>query len=271
MKHDRRGSWYLLTGAVLGIALGLFYSWIISPVKYIDAPPYALRADFKDEYRLLVASAFLYSNDLLRARDRLVQLKDEDPVEALKRQAQQALQEGRPEAEGQVLESLAEALSQEISPTLSSTGGTPISAVPTLAEPGEQAQAQQQADARIQATQDNRTALPGASFALQNLQLVCNQDQNVPLIQVEVNDAAGQPVPGVEVVVSWEGGEDHFYTGLQPQLGLGYGDFGMTPGVVYSIQVSEGEQPVNDITPAECVAGDDSRYWGSWFLIFVEP
>jgi hypothetical protein len=39
-----------LTGIVLGVILGLVYSWEISPVKYVDAPPSALRADFKDDF-----------------------------------------------------------------------------------------------------------------------------------------------------------------------------------------------------------------------------
>ena len=64
MKQERKGSWYLLSGVVVGLAMGLVYSWVISPVRYIDAPPYALRQDYKDEYRALVASAYLYSNDL---------------------------------------------------------------------------------------------------------------------------------------------------------------------------------------------------------------
>ncbi len=71
---------------------------------------------------------------------------------------------------------------------------------------------------------------------LQETRLVCNTNQPEPLIQVELMDAAGQPVPSVELVVTWEGGEDHFFTGLQPELGLGYADFTMQPEVVYSIQ-----------------------------------
>lgn len=88
MKYERRGSWYLLTGAVLGVAIGLIYSWVISPVKYVDAPPYALRADYKEEYRLLVASAYMYSSDLVRAQNRLAQLKDDNPAQSVAMQAQ---------------------------------------------------------------------------------------------------------------------------------------------------------------------------------------
>jgi hypothetical protein len=140
MKQDRRGSWYLLTGAILGVALGLFYSWVISPVKYMDVPPYSLREDYKEQYRVLVAVAFLYNGDLLRAQDRLAQLKDNDAAQAISMQAQRAMAEGRPEEEIRALSLLASALSKGVIPAaLQPTSGrdlilTPVStgASPTL-------------------------------------------------------------------------------------------------------------------------------------------
>jgi hypothetical protein len=88
---------------------------------------------------------------------------------------------------------------------------------------------------------------------------------------VEVQDASGQPVPGIEVVVTWEGEEEHFFTGLKPELGLGYADFVMTPDVVYTLQLAAGGQPANDITAAKCLSEDGDRYWGSWMLKFIQP
>ncbi len=111
MKQDRRGSWYLLTGIVLGIGLGLVYSWLVSPVKYIDAPPYSLREDYKEQYRVLVAAAYMSSGDLLRAQDRLAQLKDTDAAQSIAMQAQRALADGHPEEEVRALSQLAAALS----------------------------------------------------------------------------------------------------------------------------------------------------------------
>ena len=75
----------------------------------------------------------------------------------------------------------------------------------------------------------------------------------------------------IELVVTWDEGENHFFTGLKPELGLGYADFVMTPSVVYSVRLADGGQPVNDLTAAECQAEDGSRFWGSWLLIFVQP
>jgi hypothetical protein len=87
---------------------------------------------------------------------------------------------------------------------------------------------------------------------------------------VEIQDAAEQPVPSIELVVIWDGGEDHFFTGLKPELSLGYADFLMTPGVVYSLRLVDGGQTVNDLTAAECLSDDGSRYWGSWILTFIQ-
>jgi len=295
MKHDRRGSWYLLTGAVLGVAVGLFYSWVISPVEYVDAPPYALRADFKNEYRALVAAAYLYSNDLLRAEDRLAQLKDDETAQSLAMQAQRALAEGHPEGEVSALGILAMALGEGVTPVASSAASTqtvtipsPVSAVtptPILNQPTVSPSVPEQGSptqtSTVPAPQATNTLQPistatstptkGAAFILQETRLLCNPDQTQPLIQVEIQDAVGQPVPSIELVVTWDGGEDVFFTGLKPELSMGYADFLMTPEVVYSLYLAEGGQSVNDLTAAECLSEDGKRYWGSWMLKFIQP
>ena len=277
MKHERRGSWYLLTGAVLGVAMGLFYSWVISPVKYVDAPPYALRADYKEEYRALVAAAFMYSNDLLRAQDRLKELKDDNPAQSIAMQAQRALADGRPEAEVRALGLLATALAQNSIPS----APTPVIPIQSTSNPAAAQQENSPSIAVLPTAVPSATSPPlstaisnpisGTPFILQDSKLVCNIDQPDPLIQVEVLDADGQPIPGVELVVTWEEGEDHFFTGLQPELGVGYGDFLMTPNVVYNVHLADGSQEASDLTASECVAEDGSRYWGSWMLTFIQP
>jgi hypothetical protein len=86
-----------------------------------------------------------------------------------------------------------------------------------------------------------------------------------------VQDASGQPAPGVEVVVSWDGGEDRFFTGLKPELGLGYADFSMTPGVDYSLRLAQGGDLVSGLATSECESSSGERYWGSWLLMFAQP
>ena len=56
---------------ILGIAAGLVYGWVISPVEYTDTPPESLRADFKTDYVLMVAEVFAKEGDLDQALSRL--------------------------------------------------------------------------------------------------------------------------------------------------------------------------------------------------------
>ncbi len=301
MKPDRRGSWYLLTGVVIGAAVGLVYSWVVSPVRYVDAPPSALRADYKDDYRLIVAFAYQYSHDLLRAEGRLAQLKDDGPAQAVALQAERAMAEGASQQEVEALNTLAEALGGNVSPQpvinspeqLASftPGSNDTTLTPLIIKPsatmaitpeitstfassanfGDMTLLRIATSTPHPSSTATPSPTPGAPFVLQETRLVCNIRQAEPLIQVELRDAAGQPVPSVEILVAWEGGADHFFTGLQPEVSLGYGDFVMTPGITYSIQPAGGSQPVSDLTASECKAEDGSQFWGSWYLVFVQP
>jgi hypothetical protein len=88
---------------------------------------------------------------------------------------------------------------------------------------------------------------------------------------VVVLDAAGQPVPGVEVIVIWDEGQDHFFTGLKPELGLGYGDFLMEEGVSYALQLGRGQETVTGLTAQDCADDEGGFFAGSWRLVFVQP
>jgi hypothetical protein len=294
MKQDRRGSWYLLTGLVLGVAAGLVYSWVISPVRYIDAPPSALRADYKDDYRALVAAAYLYSMDLVRAEDRLAQLKDDESAETLAMQAQRALAEGHSEEEIYALNTLADALNGNLVPNIKESTPVPEENLIPVMDKAEPFSFFQNSTPNLNVTTSTLTTLEATTienialnihlmqtsapfavsaetFSLVEKRLICNINQLSPLIQVEVLNAEGQPVASVEVVVTWDGGKDHFFTGLQHELGLGYADFTMSPEVSYSVQLAGGDSIESNLSAAECVAEDDNRYWGSWYLIYKRP
>lgn len=65
---------------ILGIAAGLYYGWVVNPVKYVDAPPDTLRVDFKSDYALMVAEAYQQDQDLATAQGRLA-IFSASPVE----------------------------------------------------------------------------------------------------------------------------------------------------------------------------------------------
>jgi hypothetical protein len=91
------------------------------------------------------------------------------------------------------------------------------------------------------------------------------------LLQVQLLDAANRPVPGIEIDLSWQGGDDSFFTGLMPDVNLGYADFVMTPQVVYTLRLKDGGQPVTDITPPQCSDQGGQVYWGGWSFRLVQP
>jgi hypothetical protein len=305
--REERGPWYLLTGLLIGALLGLGYAWFYAPVQYVDASPASLGESSKDHYRLLISAAFLANGDLPRARARLVLLDDPDPARTLAIQAQRALAEKAPETEVNALGLLSVALSGGELPVaavpvisnspLPSTPGLdsftpePPSATitSTAAESGalivtpEEAtaistNASSQTPTRQPPTSTitplpTRTATPtpGAPFVLNDKSQLCDIKIQEPRIIVNTLDAAGQPVPGVEVIVSWAGGEDRFFTGLKPELGLGYGDFRIEPGTSYSVHLAEGGELVQGLLSTECETRAGERFWGSWALLFAQP
>ncbi len=140
----RQKPWYLLTGFILGLIVGLVFAWLISPVEYVDTPPSALRTDAKDQYRVMIALSYGVTGDLTRAKARLAVLDSSgkmvdgmpvDPLptsaQALAAQAQRALAEGRPQTEVQALGLLAGALGEKPPPLPSHTPTSPPSPLPS--------------------------------------------------------------------------------------------------------------------------------------------
>lgn len=286
---DERGPWYLLTGLILGLGFGLLYSWVISPVQYVDTDPSSLRSDFREQYRALIAAAFLSNGDLQRARARLALLGDPDIAKTIAIQAQLAQDRAGPDSEKKGLALLATALnSGEIpstpglilssTPTLEMTPTqtpTPVVAVnaEALSTPasGTPQPTRTPAPTRTPLPSRTPTPTPGAPFTLLEQSVVCDPSIKQPLLQVEALDAAMQPVPGVEIIVITEQGEDHFFTGLKPEISLGYADFTMVPGQRYELRLAEGGDPIPDLAAQECETETGSRYWGSLKLIFIQP
>jgi len=248
---------FLILGFGIGLVGGLYYAWLVSPVEYVETAPDSLRADFRGDYLGLIASAYASGGDLVRARTRLALFPDLDPATELAALAQQRLAAGLADTEANALSQLASALSRGPTRTPVPTGqSAAVSATPSNTP-------------RPSPTR-RPTATPGAAFVLTSREQVCEQQLSKPLIQVVVLDAAQGPVPGREVNIVWDTGQDHFFTGLKPELGLGYGDFEMTEGVSYTLQLADSQQPVTNLAVHECVGEGNEPYLGSWLLQFEQ-
>ncbi len=108
----------------VGIGLGLFYGWIIDPVKYVDTTPDSLRIDFKSDYVLMVAEAYNNERDLGQAMNRLALLGSKAPADIVQQAIVFALEKDS-QGKQHYIDSdviLMRALLQAITSTLPSTG-----------------------------------------------------------------------------------------------------------------------------------------------------
>ena len=275
-SSEERGPWYLLTGLIIGIILGIVYTRYLQPVEYIDTSPALLRRDFKDQYRLLIAAAYTANGDLVRAKARLELLKDPDIFRALSEQAQRTLAENGSSLEARSLGLLAIALGHSppgpaLVVTQAAQTPTSASSPPTPVDLNAPSPAASDNSALKTTVPIENSPSPEGPFTLLNLEKKCDQNLPAPLIQVQVTDRSDQPVSGVLVIVNWTGGEERFYTGLKPEQSLGYADYILDPALVYSLRVGASGEPVSDLTAAECESSGGDRFWGAWLLTFVQP
>lgn len=282
----KRVPWEPVLALAAGLALGLLYAWIISPVRYVDTTPDTLRADFKDAYRASVAAAYAATGDLDRARARLTLLRDPDPVGAITAQAQRMLAEGEPFDVVQQVARLAADLragapiSPSFTPAVLAETGTatpaaPVSITPTPATPQlpslEPTEIPLNLDTPTPRPTRTPTPTPGAPFALIGQESVCNPSLTEGLLQVSVMDARRRQMPGVELIVNWDGGEEHFFTGFKPEIGNGYADFLMHTGLVYTLRVASGGTPAANLSAPTCTDSNGTSYTGGLHITFQEP
>lgn len=287
----KRQIWELALALLAGLGLGLLYSWVLSPVRYVDTLPNSLRADFKDQFRSAIAAAYAATGNLERARARLAVLGDSNSIQALSAQAQQMLAAGGSGQSVEQIARLASALGQPetaVIPTgtTAPTQTSPVEAAITITSlpvealtttdatstPGE---TQSTPTINVIATATPRptrtpTPAPGAPYELIGQDSLCQPDVQEGLLEVIIMDARRHQVPGVEIVVTWDRGEDHFFTGFKPELGDGYGDFVMQAGTVYSVLVANEGSPVSNLSAPTC-NGDTGTYTGALKLTFQQP
>ena len=76
--------WFLIMIAI-GAAFGLYYTWVVDPVEFVDATFHHLRQDYKTDYVLMVAEIYDSDHVLYQAMIRLDLLEEtsaEDAVNA---------------------------------------------------------------------------------------------------------------------------------------------------------------------------------------------
>jgi hypothetical protein len=300
--------WVALTvGAVVGLMLGLAYTWLISPVELINTHPALLRADFRSDWVHIAALSYAADGDLERARKRLEVLEREDVAGAIEALINEYATAGHPADTMRRLTTLAQAFDVHTSAMLpylqtpESPSPTPTSA--PLPAPVPSSPFTPTATHLPTATQELAltptptpyviasplptpaapltdalgtpvaTPTPPLVTRLQVTQQeqVCEPGQ-APHIEVVVRDESGADVAGVEIWLMWTGGADRAVTGLKPQKGGGYADFLAEPDVRYALGAGELGMPLaTDLRIEPCPAREgEEPVMGSWRVV-LEP
>jgi hypothetical protein len=85
-------------------------------------------------------------------------------------------------------------------------------------------------------------------------------------LRVTVLDYAGRPRPNIELLVRWDGQNERFFTGLKPDISIGYADFDMEKGQLYELVIVGAESDV-----AQGLMADECESEGrlaSWNVVF---
>jgi hypothetical protein len=289
----KRFPWAWLFALLVGFGLGLTYTWVIAPVKYVDAEPRVLRDDFKDDYRAAIAASYASNPDLERARARLALLGDPDPSQALTAQAQRMLAAGEsPEAVQQVA-MLASVLQGQVAANPPFTTTTAPTDTSDITSQNAGAPTFTPTTAAVETTESTSEAEPtitpvplstatprptnsptptlGAPYQLVGQDTVCDTELAEGLLQVIVTNATRKQIPGAEIIITWNSGEEHIFTGMKPELGYGYADFLMTPDVTYFVRMADGGTPAAGLSIPSCTNTDGEPYQGGVRLTFQQP
>lgn len=254
-----RPSVVILAGLVIGLALGLAYTWFYLPAPREQIAASQLPAADKDRYRALAALAFAANADRARAEARLQRLGEDRLSAVIDAQAQNAAQAGNAD-EARALADLAAALRSPDTaggPTQSLPGIITVTVAPTrravTATP----------PAFLPFASPTAPVAEGLVFRLTSSDAVCDPALPQGLLQVYVVDANGEQLPGVRISVTAEGGQtDAFYTGLAADIGPGYADFLMSPQVRYTVTVGDAGEPAAGIQAPVCERPGGEPYMG---------
>lgn len=250
--------WYILTGLIIGLSLGALISFVLSPVRHINTSPSSLADEYKADYRLIIAQAFTSNQDPVRASQRLALLGDDDALTTLSKQAQLLLTNGE-EASAKALAILA-----------SSLGNLQLVQADPTVQPAQETVLPEESPTLQRPSESQTTTLPDltqtALYVLVDSQSICEAGQPA-LLQVEIRSSDGNPAPGVQISIAWDGGLDTFFTGLKPDMGEGYADFQMTPGVLYSLRAGN-SATVNDLIAPVCTDANGNPFEGGLRLVF---
>ena len=237
----------LIIGAVIGVAAGLYIAWELWPVQYYDTDPSDLKREYVTDYMVMIAEQHAFDGDTERARARLQELGLTNIEESVGELTNYYMAEGGNLGTVRALAGLSYALGvgtsgmaiflQTATPTptppatstpLPTATVAPTSTKAPTASPTITATPTEVAVTTTPTTptpQPTATATSQPIFLLTERRRICSMETDTGKVEVFVQEADGTGIPGMAVEITWEDGEETFFTGLKPDHGAGYADF----------------------------------------------
>ena len=83
-RKSKQAPLYLLTGLLIGLALGLLIGYRMLPVQFFDIAPSSLQPDYQREYLAMVGLAYSADKDIGRAYSRISQMMSPVDIDSLR-------------------------------------------------------------------------------------------------------------------------------------------------------------------------------------------
>lgn len=279
MSNDQQGfPWIpLLVGVVIGLVGGVYYAWYLNPVNLTNISPQQLTADDQQAYVILVSEAYLQEADLERARVRLSATGAHDLADLVVSRANTAYLSGAALHEVRALTILARALGGEPLPDMfpttapTASGGNPTATFEGVPSPTPSPIVPTATSLPVRPTV---TATPVLIPADTRLKLIakepmCKDNYPAGRIEVYVNDIGGNGIPAIKILVEWADQQATFFTGLKPEIDLGYADFQMTPNQTYTVTLVGLAEPVFGIDSHACETPSNTVQTPTYQLVYA--
>mgnify|MGYP006292541751 CR=1 FL=1 len=276
-------------GAVLGLILGLIFTWFIQPVEYYNTYPPLMGVEHRRVWIGMTVKAYGAEEIWERTQVRLVEIPEDEIRRVATDELERAVSVGEPLTYLRRISELAQAYGVT-GPAVQIYGeGEPVDTptpLPTVPSP-------------IPSPRPTNTPLPSPtrtpsplpptptpastwtftpSLRIISQTLTCTVEPRIT-VSIEVSgtleeddEAVWTGDPMREIWLMWDGGADRALTGFRPEEGLGYADFVVEPGRTYNLYVdSPTGVPILTLQAEPC-APDEGEGWTSrWLLIRDYP
>jgi hypothetical protein len=255
---------------MLGLILGVGYARWIDPIRVTAASPAQLMETHRRAWIIMAAEALAQGGDWDRTRARLDTLRDPALPQTVKSLFDQIDVQGS-RAAARALAQLADRLGARtaemsvylITPVITPTPAPDPIRTATLRSivPGETATPTATPPVTRQPVTPSPVPTYNPGYQIISQIAECTRANATPQIRVTVQAATGQPLAGVTIWITWDGGSDRFVTGLKPEVNSGYGDFDMLRDRNYNVSIDQPESVIATGLRAEDCAGGGSVSW----------